>query len=308
MSLRAGAVQRGLNDQRPRAGRAVLPGERGEPGQAAAAEQHAVGEHHGGQPLGGVAEHLDDVRVQERLPAGEVDLGEALAHRLVDQRLELPRRHGARRRLRGGGDRAVVAGQVAVEVRVHPQPGREVRRPEQRDHRPGRVAAPAARPVAVAIGAGAAGVPASGAPASGGGPECLRQRGGVQLEPARRTFTRRQDLHAGGPPAGLDRLGERLGQPGPAHRRGLRRPVVAQRHQLGAGAAAGQVEDRVPHLAAAVVGRLAQHPHVDHQAVAEPALPGQPGVGAADHAGAAGGHPEPVLGLRQRLPPEVVER
>ena len=55
---------------------------------AAAAEQHRVGEADGGQPRGGVLEHVDDRRLDERLAAGDVDLLEALGDRLVDERAE----------------------------------------------------------------------------------------------------------------------------------------------------------------------------------------------------------------------------
>ena len=85
---------------------------------------------------GGVLEHVDDLRLDERLAAGDVDLLEALGDRLVDERAEALEPERAPARLRRGRHHAVVAGQVAVEVRVDPQPRREVRRAEQRHHRP----------------------------------------------------------------------------------------------------------------------------------------------------------------------------
>src|SRR5579875_2373917 len=97
-------------------------------------------------------------------------------------------------------------------------------------------------------------------------------------------------------------------QPGAAHRGGLGRPGIGGADQLGARLPVVEVEDGVPHLAAPVVGGLAEHSDVDHQSPADPALPGQPGVGRSRlrrrrwRRSAAGARP------REATPPEVVQR
>ena len=76
----ARAVDRGLQ-------REVRPArEPRQLGAAAAGEQHRVRQHDGRQPVGGVLDELDDLRMRERLAAGQVELGEALADGLVDER------------------------------------------------------------------------------------------------------------------------------------------------------------------------------------------------------------------------------
>ena len=92
--------------------------------QPAAAEQHPVGEQRGGQHGGAGGDEVVEVGQQERLAAGEDQLARL-------RRRPPRRRAGATRsrpraaswRLRRGPDAAVVAGEVAVEVGVQPQPG-----------------------------------------------------------------------------------------------------------------------------------------------------------------------------------------
>ena len=71
--------------------------------------------------------------MDEGLAAGEVDLGEALAHRLVDESADALARELAAARAGRACDDAVLAREVAVEVRVDPQARRKPRRPEDRN-------------------------------------------------------------------------------------------------------------------------------------------------------------------------------
>jgi hypothetical protein len=93
------AVQRGLQDQSAPAGEALQPGAPPSP------IEHRVGQADDVEPLGGIEQHLDEVAFEEGLAACDVQLGEALPDRIVDQRAEPGR---LRDRLRASGeDRAV---------------------------------------------------------------------------------------------------------------------------------------------------------------------------------------------------------
>ena len=97
------------------------------PPPASPREQHRVGEDRHGQERGARLDELAEVRVEERLAAGQQQLAAAEAGELLGRSarhvdLQAPGR-GARRRFRA----AVVAGQVAVEVRVQPEPRAERR-------------------------------------------------------------------------------------------------------------------------------------------------------------------------------------
>ena len=112
----ARGVQGDLHRHRPR----VQPVERAAP--RTAPQQHRVGQDRDGGTLTGDARERTELRVQERLAAGQQHLasaesGELLAGPPRDVDIQ-PSRPRAWPGLRA----AVVTGQVAVEVRVQPQP------------------------------------------------------------------------------------------------------------------------------------------------------------------------------------------
>lgn len=85
------AVEGGLDDQ------ALVAGELLEPLETGGAQQHRVCEQDGGEPARSVVEQIYDLGVQERLPAGHVQLGEVFGDCLVDEITKARRRDGTGR-------------------------------------------------------------------------------------------------------------------------------------------------------------------------------------------------------------------
>ena len=126
VDVRRGAVHTDLEHQ-------ALPRHRLEDPQPGSTEEHPVGQHHRRGCGDAAVDDGANLLAHERLSAGQVDLLHAGRHGLVDDLRYRLRAELTWSRLRERREAAVVTGEVAVEVGVHPQP--VARKPLRRQHR-----------------------------------------------------------------------------------------------------------------------------------------------------------------------------